>query len=78
MRFTKTADEAEKDSRSTGTTGNFMKYLKDGEQTIRILQEPEEWKYYWEHYNPSGYPFPCTNEADCPGCNSDLEEMKKV
>ena len=39
-----------------------MKYLKDGDQTLRILQEPDAWKYYWEHFNPSGFPFPCSGE----------------
>jgi hypothetical protein len=77
VRFTKTAEEAEHDHRSTGG-GNFIKYLKDGDQTLRILEEPEAWKYYWEHFNPSGFPFPCTDQKDCPGCNSDMEKMKKV
>jgi hypothetical protein len=77
MRFSKSAEEAEKDTR-TSAGGSFIKYLKDGDQTLRILQEPDEWRYYWEHFNPSGFPFPCSNESDCPGCNSDLEKMKKV
>ena len=78
MKFTKTAEEAENDTRGSGGSGNFMKYLKDGDQTIRILEETDQWRYYWEHFNPNGFPFPCNEQDDCPGCTSDLEKMVKV
>ena len=73
------AEEAEKEPARAGAGGGFMKYLKDGENRIRILQEPDEWTYYWEHFNPAGFPFPCTNDrTSCPGCTSDLEKMRGV
>lgn len=64
---------------SRGGSGAFMKYPKPGANTIRILDEPGDWKYYWEHFNPGGFSFPCTNDRDnCPGCTSDDEKMKKA
>jgi hypothetical protein len=81
MRFGKSAEEAAEEP-SRGGGGNFIKYLKDGDNTFRILQEPNEWKYYWEHFSPAGFSFPCPREVDdpldmCPGCSSDNERMKK-
>jgi len=82
MRFGKSAQEAAEEP-GRGGGGNFIKYLKDGDNTFRILQEPDEWLYYWEHFSPAGFSFPCprgTNDPieDCPGCSSDNEKMKKV
>lgn len=77
MRFGKTAAEAELDTRGTGAGGSFIRYLRNGDNTFRILQEPHEWVYFWEHFNPGGRSFPCTNEPNCPGCNSDVEKMKR-
>jgi hypothetical protein len=81
MRFGKSAAEAAEEP-SRGGGGNFIKYLKDGDNTFRILQEPTEWKYYWEHFSPAGFSFPCPRDVDdpvemCPGCSSDNEKMKK-
>src|SRR4249919_133666 len=82
MRFGKSAKEAKKEP-AKGGSGDFMRYIKDGDQTFRILQEQEDWVYYWEHYNPMGYSFPCNdtdpdnpNPEGCPGCSSDVEKMK--
>lgn len=78
MRFGQSAEEAAKDTRSSGS-GDYMKYLKAGDNAIRVLDEPDKWVWYWEHYNPGGYPFPCTNDREtCPGCTSDDEKMKKA
>lgn len=72
------AEEAENDTRG-GDASGFMKYPKAGDNTVRVVDEPDKWVYYWEHYNPSGFPFPCTNDRDtCNGCISDDEKMKKA
>jgi hypothetical protein len=81
MRFGKSAAEAAEEP-GRGSGGEFIKYLKDGDNTFRILQEPDEWVYYWEHFHPTKYSFPCPREAgdpieDCPGCSSDNERIKK-
>jgi len=83
MRFGKSAKEAAEEPSRGGGGGDFIRYLKDGDTTFRILQEPDDWKYYWEHFNPAGFSFPCPREAtdpidDCPGCSSDIEKMSKV
>jgi hypothetical protein len=83
MRFGKSADEAKEEPGRGGGSGDFIRYLKPGDTTLRILQEPDEWLYYWEHFSPAGFSFPCPREADdpkdiCPGCSSDNEKMAKV
>jgi hypothetical protein len=83
MRFGKSAKEAEAEPSRAGFSGDFIRYLKDGDTTIRILQEPNDWTYWWEHFSPAGFSFPCANEDgnspdDCPGCSSDNEKMSKV
>jgi hypothetical protein len=83
MRFGKSAEEAAAEPGRGGGGGDFIKYLKEGDNTVRILQEPTEWKYYWEHFSPAGFSFPCPRDKDdpldmCPGCSSDNEKMKKV
>ena len=77
MRFGKSAQEAADDPRRGGG-GDFIKYLRDGDNTMRILQEPEEWVHFWEHFSPNGVSFPCNNEEDCPGCTSTNEKTKKA
>ena len=78
MRFGKSAAEAAEEPNRGGSGGDFIKYLRDGDTTFRILQEPDDWTYYWEHFSPAGFSFPCNGEEDCPGCISDNEKMKKV
>lgn len=81
MKFGKSTEEALKEpSRGGGGGGDFMKYFKDGDNYLHIMDEPDKWCWYWEHFNtnPGGYSFPCTNESDCPGCTSDDEKMSKV
>lgn len=81
MKFGSSAQEAEKEApRGGDSDALFMRYLKDGDQTFRILNEPSEWLYYWEHFNPGGFPFPCNSEErdKCPGCQSDNPKMVKA
>jgi hypothetical protein len=51
--------------------------MRDEPITMRILQEPDEWVHFWEHFPPVGPGFPCNNEPDCPGCTSTNEKTKK-
>jgi hypothetical protein len=83
MRFGRSAAEAAQEPRRGGGGGDFIKYLRDGDNVMRILQEPDEWVHFWEHFAPGGVSFPCPRAADdpiedCPGCSSDNEKMKKV
>ena len=83
MRFGKSAQEAAQEPSRSAGSGDFIRYLKEGSTTLRILQEPEEWLYYWEHFSPAGFSFPCPRQPedpkdDCPGCSSDNEKMAKV
>jgi hypothetical protein len=78
MRFGKSAKEAAEEPGRAGSGGDFIRYLKDGDTTFRLLQEPDDWTYYWEHFSPMGFSFPCSNEDDCYGCVSDNEKMKKA
>lgn len=77
MKFGKSAAEvAEEPPRGEGGS-SFIRYLRQGDNTFRILQDPDEWIYYWEHFNPGGFAFPCTNDrASCPGCTSKVDKMK--
>jgi len=82
MKFGRSADEA-KNEAPRGGGGDFIRYLKDGDTTFRILQEPDDWTYWWEHFSPAGFSFPCPRSGDdpiedCPGCSSDNEKMSKV
>jgi len=83
MRFGKSAAEAAEEPGRGGGGGDFIRYLKDGDTTFRILQEPDDWTYWWEHFSPMGFSFPCPRGVDdpvedCPGCSSDNEKMSKV
>src|SRR5678815_1751728 len=79
MRFGKSAAEAaEEPSRGGAGGGDWIRYLKEGDTTFRILEDPDDWTYYWEHFSPAGFSFPCNSEDDCPGCSSENEKMSKV
>jgi len=72
VRFGKSKTEAAEEP-GRGGGGDFIRYLKDGSTTFRILQEQDEWVYFWEHFSPAGFSFPCPRSADdpvemCPGC----------
>lgn len=79
MRFGSSAAEAEKEA-PRGGGGDFMKYLREGDNEIQPVDEPDAWIYYWEHYNPGGYPYPClsSDRDNCGGCQSDDEKVKKA
>lgn len=78
MKFGRSTAEAEAEPKGGGA-GGFIKYMKDGDNQIQIVDEYDNWTWYWEHYNPGGYPFPCTRErTTCPGCISEVEKMKKA
>lgn len=77
MRFGKSKQEAEEEP-GRGSSGDWIRHLKEGDTTLRILQEPDEWVYYWEHFSPAGFSFPCTMDDTCPGCSSDNERMQKA
>lgn len=80
MKFGKSYEEVvEEAAASGGGGGNWLKYFKNGDTTFRIVQEPKDWIGYWEHFNPGGFSFPCTQDRKtCPGCTSDNEKMKKA
>ena len=54
---------------TTGTS-DYLRYFKNAETTFRVLQEPDEWVDYWEHFNPNGYPFPCTRDRKIGNCGA--------
>ena len=67
---------------NTGGGGGFIKYLRDGDTTLRFLEEPTEWTEYWEHFDKNSQrSYPCTNQRDtCPGCvlkTKDEEEAER-
>lgn len=83
MKFGMSAAEAAEEPSRGGGSSDYIRRLKDGENTQRICQEPPEWTYFWEHFNPAGFSFPCPRKKDdpidmCPGCSSEIEKMKKV
>lgn len=79
MRFGKSATEAAQEPSRGGSGGGWIKYLREGDTTFRILADKDDgWVFYWEHFSPAGFSFPCSNEDDCPGCTSENEKMKKV
>lgn len=77
MRFGQDPKEAAKDVRNSGG-GQWFKYMKDGDTTYRLLQNPDDWVYWWEHFAGQNS-FPCTNEREtCPGCTSENEKTAKA
>jgi len=79
MRFGKSSEEYESEPKGS-STGDFIKYMKLGDNKLQILDEYENWVWYWEHYNPGGWPFPCMEDdrEHCPGCQSKNEKMQKA
>jgi hypothetical protein len=79
VRFGKTYGEDTSTSDDSQPRRDYIRYFKKPNTEFRILQDPEEWVTYWEHYNPGGFPFPCTGErSTCPGCTSSNEKMKRA
>lgn len=75
MQFgTKKKDAVEKNNGS----GNYLRNFKAGSLVVRFLEEPSEWLAIYEHFTPDNRSFPCTEDDNCPGCNSDIERTKKA
>lgn len=81
MQFGKKAKDVPKFEGGGGSSGGWMRTLKEGEHRLRFLDETDDWQFYWEHFNPTpgGFPFPCTGDKNtCPGCTSGIEKMEKA
>jgi hypothetical protein len=80
--FGKSGEEAKAESRGGDSASDWMRYPSSKEATqLRILDEPKDWKWFWEHYPPQGegYPYPCTGDRDnCPGCNAVSDKERKA
>lgn len=76
MKYGKNYKEFKTESSEEGG-GNFIRSLKSGDTEVVFLTESGGWVGYKEHYNtnPDKYGFPCTKEADCPGCTSGDPKM---
>lgn len=58
--------------------GLYLRNFKDGEVTIRVLEETDDWTVFREHYTADSRSFPCTGDRlTCPGCTSDDEKVNK-
>lgn len=78
MKFGKSYEDAKNEGGTEGSS-QFIRYFKKPTTTFRVIQNPEDWVSYWEHFNPSGHPFPCTGDRKtCPGCTSGNEKMSKA
>lgn len=65
----KSVADARKSSKSP--TGTFIKFISEDGIMARLLDEPDGWVAFAEHYDEGGdlgY-FPCV-EGDCPGCDA--------
>jgi hypothetical protein len=79
VRFGKTYGESPAATDEGQPRRDYIRYFKKPATEFRILQDPKDWTEYWEHYNPGGFPFPCTGErSTCPGCTSSNDKMKKA
>lgn len=58
--------------------GMYLRNFKDGEVTVRFLEECDEWIVFREHYTAERKSFPCTGDRDsCPGCTSDDDQVAR-
>lgn len=74
---TKAGENVREDVKRSSGNGDFIKNVQDGKDLrVRFLQNPEEWTKYREHYSQETKFFPCKGD-NCPGCNSDSEQLKK-
>lgn len=78
MRFGMNATEAEEAAAAKGGGSNYLGYLKYGENSMYILEEPDAWVYFWEHFVPDGFSFPCTQDEHCEGCKSENPKIQKT
>lgn len=62
--------------------GEFIPYLRnfrEGDTTVRFIEEIDEWIEFYEHYTLEGKGFPCTGDRkSCPGCTSEVEKVAKA
>ena len=78
MKFGTKVREAPK---GTGGGKSFIKYPKDGDNRLRIMEEIDEWTEYWEHFDkPAQRSYPCSGDrATCKGCiEKDNDETGNV
>lgn len=66
-------------AKSSGGGKGFIKFIpKGGPLNVRFITEPEGWLSYGEHFDPAvRKSYPCTTEADCPGCRLGLDKKNK-
>jgi hypothetical protein len=58
--------------------GLYLRTFKDGDTTVRFLEETDDWIQFREHYTRDRKSFPCTGDKwSCPGCTSDDEEVSR-
>ena len=60
-----------------GGDGLYLRGFKDGDTTVRFLEEVNDWIEFREHYTADRRSFPCTRQDDCPGCTSDDDKVKE-
>ena len=82
MAFGSKADSIEslKDTiKKSSGGGLYIQSVKAGKDLrVRFLTQPNEWLKYKEHYSEATRFFPCTNDANCPGCQSANEKLKRT
>lgn len=79
MQFgTKAGENVREDIKRSSGGGDWLKTVQDGKDLrVRFLQDPEDWYKFQEHYSDETKFFPCTQNNECPGCNSANEKMRK-
>lgn len=83
MKFGVRAGDAPAYNPNSGTSGEYVRYLKYFTQkatTLRYLEEPDEWTKVFMHYNQEKKrEYPCTDDfATCPGHNSAFERERST
>lgn len=62
---------------NAGGDGIYMRAFPKGETVVRFLEEPDDWRLYYEHFIGQ-QSFPCTGETDsCPGCTNEVEDVRR-
>jgi hypothetical protein len=59
-------------------SGDYLRNFKDGEVTVRFIEETDDWITFREHYTKDRKSFPCTENSECPGCNDSDEDVRKA
>lgn len=79
MKFGSSKTEHDNQPKRSGEGANWLARPKEGANLYRILDEPDAWVYFYEHFNPEGFSFPChPDRTVCEGCTSDNPKMKKA